>query len=336
MHSLGIDIASIKFDVCLLDVEENRVIGFSTFSNSKQGFVECEKWLEAKVPSIKDINAYMESTGDLELQCYDYFKSCLKEVLVLNPKQVNRFKEVLNIDQKTDKIDAEILARIVVIPQLKSSIKSTKSGESKLFETLGRQRDFLISERTQVSIRKQRLKRNQGAQLPAIILTQLDEQLKILDSQIEAIDAEIFEYIDKNDSFKKTFKCLKSIPGIGDVSGAVILQYVGERGVLFETAEKFCGYAGLYPTQHQSGKAKGQTFLTHKGNRRLRKTFYMCACAMITRTGMWKSYYESKLKTGKKPKQILIAMACKMAKLCWTLAHNQTSFERGKFMPNFA
>ena len=180
------------------------------------------------------------------------------------------------------------------------------------------------------------MERNQGDQLPAIILTQLDAQLRILDEQIDAIEKEILNYINKNDSLKKTFDCLKSIPGIGEISGAIVLQYIGERGLLFETAEKFCGYAGLYPSEHQSGQSKGQAFLTHKGNRRLRRIFYMCACAMISRSGMWKRYYDAKLETGKKPKQILIAMACKLAKLCWTLAHTQTSFKGGIFMPSYA
>jgi transposase len=70
---------------------------------------------------------------------------------------------------------------------------------------------------------------------------------------------------------------LRSIPGIGAVSSACLIAYIGDVH-RFSTPEKLVAYIGLDCRVHQSGASiNGRGYISKKGNRYLRAMLFNAA-----------------------------------------------------------
>lgn len=337
MYSLGVDISQDKFDICLYDTEQEKDLLEKVYHNNDKGFKECEEDLKSNKVELSNLKMYLESTGGLEENFFEYFQKEAKQVYILNAKQVKSFKEALFEDHKTDKIDAKVLSRMIVLPNLKNSYKTQNlSEEMKLYKGYCKQREFLMRQSVSSKIRLKRIIKTKGDKADDFLIKQMNDLIKVLEAQIEELEKKINKTISSDPDLKKSFSFLKNVPNIGNKTAFVLLGYLGKDAKYFADGNKFCAYAGLYPTMRQSGKWVGEKKLTLKGNRELRKALYMCAVSSITRKGKLKNYYESKIKEGKSPMQVLISIANKLARLAWSVVYNQTEYDERKFLVNFS
>ncbi len=77
---------------------------------------------------------------------------------------------------------------------------------------------------------------------------------------------------------------LMSIPGVGPISTATILAYVGDIN-RFESARQLCNYAGLVPRMDSSGQRNVIVGISHRGNPHLRRVMLQGAWAnVLTKT----------------------------------------------------
>jgi len=335
MFSLGVDIADKKFDISLYDPLTNKHIIQSVFTNDETGFIACYNQIKEKCSDLKTLTVFMESTGGLEEPLYDFFYQKVKDCYILNPQQAKNFKKALFIDQKTDNIDAKALALMIIMPQLQKSLKTQNDKMSQVLISLISQREFLIKENTRAVLRKSRISRTKVDGTKDFLVLQLDRNIEHLAKEILIIDKEIMKRIKKNSQYLKNYELLKEIPGIGDKTAKILVSYLGTQAELFASAEKFAAYAGLYPTENQSGNHVGQAKLTYKGCRKLKSSFYNCALSAIRNNGKLNEYYYTKVATGKSKKQVIIALANKLAKLSWSVIKYQKKYDYTKFMPAY-
>jgi Transposase IS116/IS110/IS902 family len=105
---------------------------------------------------------------------------------------------------------------------------------------------------------------------------------------------------------------LVSMPGIAQSSA---LQILGELAVLPADRDirQWVAYAGLDPTEHRSGESvRGLNRLSRTGNGHLRSALYMPALVAIRWEPHLRGFYEHLLSRGKRKKQALLAVACKL------------------------
>ena len=113
---IGIDIAK-EFHVAR--AQDIRGIEFGKsikFNNSLSGYLEFESWInEIKVIEAKEqVNIGMEPTGHYWLNLARYLKAKDYTVVTVNPMHVKKIKELDdNLQTKTDKKDAKIIAQLV-------------------------------------------------------------------------------------------------------------------------------------------------------------------------------------------------------------------------------
>lgn len=81
----------------------------------------------------------------------------------------------------------------------------------------------------------------------SIQITQTIQQIELLDSQLEKIEAEMTDIMKFNDSV------IMTIPGIGYINGGMILGEIGDVH-RFSNPNKLLAFAGLDPSVYQSGK----------------------------------------------------------------------------------
>lgn len=119
------------------------------------------------------------------------------------------------------------------------------------------------------------------------------QQLDLLDGQRQQLEAEITALMDHLPSH------ITSIPGIGPVTGAIILAEIGDVH-RFTSPEKLVAYAGIDPSVYQSGQFTAtQTRMSKRGSPYLRHALWQAAFMATLHDPQLRDYYQRKRAEGK-------------------------------------
>ncbi len=113
---VGIDIAKESHVARAQDIRGIEFGKSIKFNNSLTGYLEFESWVnEIKIAEVKDqVIIGMEPTGHYWLNIARYLKANGYKVVTVNPMHVKKIKELDdNLQTKTDKKDAKIIAQLV-------------------------------------------------------------------------------------------------------------------------------------------------------------------------------------------------------------------------------
>ena len=152
----------------------------------------------------------------------------------------------------------------------------------------------------------------------SIQITQTIEQIELLDSQINKVEAEMTDIMKYNQS------AIMTIPGIGYINGGMILGEIGDIH-RFSKPHQLLAYAGLDPSVKQSGNYKaGSTRMSKRGSRVLRYALINAAHNVVKNNGTFKSYYDKKRAEGKSHYNALGHCAGKLVRVIWKrLTHDE-------------
>lgn len=112
------------------------------------------------------------------------------------------------------------------------------------------------------------------------------QQIEMYTAQLAEIEAAIFEIMDKMDSV------IKTIPGIGNLNGAMIIGEIGDIS-RFEKPYQLLAYAGLDPAIYQSGNFNAaRTRMSKRGSKLLRYALINAAWQTTLVNKTFKNYYD--------------------------------------------
>jgi len=155
-------------------------------------------------------------------------------------------------------------------------------------------------------------------------LRMLIEQMKYIESQVKDTEAEIEAIMEEIDS------PITSIPGIGKITGAVILGEIGniER---FDSPIKLVAFAGIDATVRQSGEFDGTSNrMSKRGSPYLRRALYQSAVvASIGRNPdpILHAFYNKKRSQGKHHGTCIGAVCRKLCYIIYTILKENRPFE---------
>jgi transposase len=295
VYILGVDIAKAKFDVALL-LGERVVHRF--FSNDANGFAALKGGLGRR--GVTHLHVCMEATG----RYWEALATCLHRaghtVSVVNPRRVKSFWESELQRQKTDQVDAGVIARFCRAASPRAW--TPPPAELRELQELVRRLDALKRMETQ---EKNRLS-NPG--MAPVVEADIEDHLAYLRGRIKETERTIAEHINAHPQIKEQRDLLTSIPGIGQTTAALLLGELGEVSN-YVSARQVAAHAGLTPKQFQSGSSiKGKPRLSKMGNVHLRKGLYMCAVVAKHHNPIIKAFCHRLLSTGK-PTMLVIAAA---------------------------
>lgn len=119
------------------------------------------------------------------------------------------------------------------------------------------------------------------------------QQLALLDAQRQQLETEITTLMAQLPQY------ITSIPGIGPITGAVILAEIGDVR-RFTAPEKLVAYAGIDPTVYQSGQfTASQTRMSKRGSPYLRHALWQAAFMATQHDPQLRDYYQRKRAEGK-------------------------------------
>ena len=288
--NIGIDISKDHLDVHRLPGDERR-----RFDNSKAGHKALIRWI-GDTPA----RVVYEPTGYYHRALERALAAAGMPIAKVNPRQARRFAEATGNLAKTDALDAAMLTRMGAVLSLEA--RSVPSGIINDLRDLRTARNALIKDQVAA------LTRAKAITLP-LLKRQNAARLKQIEAQREAVDAEINALIQGDPDLAQRFAILCSIPGIAEVSAAMLLIEMPELGSLNE--KQVAALAGLAPIARQSGNWKGKSFI-RGGRQQVRQGLYMPALVAIRFNADLKTKYEQLIKAGKAPKQAITAVMRKL------------------------
>lgn len=242
-----------------------------------------------------------EATGGQEWALWTYLVQAGADAVQLPPAQIKAFALSRGRRAKTDRIDAELIARFMAFrPEAGRRLPGEKL---RVLRTL-------TTRRAQVVEMRKRLMAQIGARTRqgiAADLDTMDEDLRaMLEAQIHELEQRIAGILVQEEILAAKAELLRSIPGIGPVSAAMLLAEMPELGRM--TAGEAASMTGLAPVSHDSGAMRGRRMIAG-GRRALRHVLFQAALAAACHNPILKVVARRLKEKGKPHKLVIIAIA---------------------------
>ena len=312
--ALGIDVSKGKLDIALL---QGDTVRFYQIPNSPTGYARLGRWLHSV--QGQDLHACLEATGQYGEGIARYLFEQGYAVSVVNPARIKAYAASKLRRFKSDKGDAELIA---VYCQKESPACWSPPEESvRELQYLVRHLDDLKG------MRQQERNRLQSGVSSQRVRDDLVAHLVFLDQQIDRLTRDIRAHIDQHSDLKEQKELLKSIPGIGELTAAVLLGEIGDIRS-FESARQLAAYAGLVPEQRNSGTSvRHKPRLAKTGNAHLRKALYMPAVVARRHNPLMVALSDRMLETGHCVMAIIGAIMRKLLHLAYGVIKTGKPFD---------
>lgn len=334
---LGADISSETFDACLLQVRkiknkykansnsssntvEDREI-CKSFSNTPTGYAQLLRWVESLAPGLlnaKAIHFCMDATGAYSDGLAMFLVDAGQPVSVVNPAWLKHAGLSTGAVNKTDKADGRQAARYARKEQ--PALWRMATPEVRTLTAMVRRLQSLTEHQTQ---EKNRL------QVPGIVgpvKRSIETSLGFLKQQIEELETQIGEHIDRHPGLKADRELLLSIPSVGESLAHWIMAELPDVSI-FDAAKAAAAYAGLNPRLHTSGTSvHKRARISKKGNRNLRRALYMPALSAIRFNPAVKQLFDRLVAKGMARKAALCAAMRKLLMIAYGVLKNRQTF----------
>lgn len=321
----GIDIAKDTFvaGYTTIDTQHNiQQKQSKTFKNNLSGFVEYLNWIENLASKELEMNFTMEATGVYYEGLAYFLYEQGKRVSVLLPNTVKKFGESLNLKSKTDKIDATTKLGQMGVERILPEWKLSSSIYREL-RSLTRERQRLVENRT--AIKNQLHAEKHTARPMKSIIERMEAHIEFINKQIASIEKELKEKVSKDNYVSEKIKKVTTTPGL---SFLTVVTVVAEAQGFdnFTNLKQLNSYAGYDIQIKESGKFKGRTRISKKGNSHIRRALYMPSLSVIGHSQTYKQIYNRLYE--KKGNGLIAGTAIqrKLLGLIYTLWKNDTEF----------
>jgi transposase len=304
MVNVGIDVSKDKLDVKILPSGD-----FHQIPNDKKGVKKLAKILTKDFPEL----IVIEPTAGYEKLAYHSLSQAGMKVALVNPKRVRAFATAINQLAKTDKIDAEVLAKFAIM--IKPPVRPVPEKAITVLQAKMRRRTDLINIKTAES--------NRLAVSADEVKEEITLHIKFLDNSVKLIEKEVYKALKEIPELWEKIKLLQEVPGVGKILAMTLLLELPELGQL--SNKEITALAGLAPITRESGKFKGKKSI-YGGRKELRTALYMPIVSAITHNPVINTFYHRLISKGKLAKVALTACMRKILVILNSIMKNGTKW----------
>lgn len=127
-------------------------------------------------------------------------------------------------------------------------------------------------------------------------------------------------------SMLEDLEIVMSIKGISLKTAVPFLAEVGDINN-YSCYKKLIAFAGLDPSVRQSGKFVGQSKISKRGNRHLRRVLYLMASRVVEENSIFKAYFKKKKNEGMSPQKALFGVIHKLIRVLFSMLTHRTYFK---------
>lgn len=325
----GIDISKDDFRVCLmgsLPERHTKILASSRFGNTAAGFEKFWQWLQKHL-SKHSISCWfvVEATGVYHENLTWFLYEKAQQISVVLPNQAKYFMKSEGLKSKTDKIDAQGLAKMVLVKKLR--IWKPVSPVLRKLRTQTRYYEALQKELTRHNNRLHALLHSYEPDT----LTQkmVEKSIAFLNTQISLIKKSMLRIVKKDQALYQKINRLTTIPGVGMVSAIVVVAETNGFA-LFTSRKQLTSFVGYDVIENQSGKRTGKTKISKKGNTHIRRILYFPSISAVDRAkanNSFKTLYHRVFERTKIKMKGYTAVQRKILCLMFTLWKNEEDFD---------
>jgi len=296
----GIDVSKTTLQVCI----DPTLIGESLQQFSVDNIDQAINTLVDRLHNAKVRLVVLEATGRYHRRIAGSLLSAGIPTKVLNPQRARDFAKSLGKLEKSDPIDAAVLAHFGRSINPKPDVLPQKD-QTELADLISRRR-ALVQMRIAETNRSHDL-------MPRLAASQSKRLLGLIEQQIDALDCEIAKQIQADDDWHNKSQIIDSIPGIGPDSANQLVAVLPELGKL--NRQQIAKLVGVAPLARDSGPFKGQRTIGG-GRADIRTMLYMLAHNAVMYCPRFEYFFKHLRANGKAHK---VAMTACMRKLLVTL-----------------
>jgi len=327
-QTVGIDISMKSFyAVYKVKNQEDKITikGSKSFDNSMLGMKSYYTWCKSrnKSPQCPLIHV-MEATGVYyeELAYFLYERD--EKVSIQLAQKLKYYAKSINLKTKTDKVDARMIASFGMEKNLlESGLWSPPSKQFKMIRDLSREHSRLTKDLTVAKCQLHALNHSHDIYKP--VKRMKLKMIKFYQAQLKLIEKEITKLINKDEKLAQRINNITTIKGLRAITVVKIISEVNGF-LLFKNIAQLVSYSGLDVIENESGKYKGKTKISKKGNARIRAALYMPAVAAATHNTNLKNFYNRINEGREMKKQGVVAVMRKLLILIYTLWKNETTY----------
>lgn len=301
---VGIDVAKDTLDV-VLHLAEHKV--HRVFANSPVGFAALHAWLRSL--KAQQFLLCLEATGSYSDGIAHFLAAQGYPVAVLNPAVLVNYRKSENIRSKNDKLDAELLARYgqekrprlwQPLPPAVLTLRSLLAYRDDVLHMLRQERNRLHAGR-----------------LTAWTRTQIEQHTQHLEQSLKVAEQQLKAHLKDSQELLPIWLRLQSIPGIGWLTAASLIAYIGEIG-RFARVGALVSLAGLAIKQQDSGTSvHGRPQIDRHGHAHLRQVLYWCAITAMRTDPQIQAWAQRLRQRGKPNKVVIVAVMRKLLHIAY-------------------
>lgn len=288
--------------VCGVDVSKHRLDahvepsgGFESFSNDAAGIADLAAFCRRHEVEL----VAMEASGGCERTAFLLLWEAGIACGLTNPKSVRRYAEAMGTLEKTDRLDAGVIARFAIAKGLKPTSPPTPD-QQRLRALVVRLRQVTDD----LTVQKQRRSSTTRTEMVASI----EEVIALLKRQAKTLEGEIGSMIDDDPLWSQLDAALR-IKGVANRAVARLLAELPEIGIYSNKA--VVKLAGLAPLADDSGARAGKRHI--RGGRAGIRSILFLVADIVRRFDDSLSAFHRKLTEAGKPKMVVrIALARKL------------------------
>jgi transposase len=284
---VGIDVSKATLDVAILPTGRHFVV-----SNDEAGIDEILGGFE---DPTKPILVVLEASGGYERPLAAAIAASGIAVCVVNPRQTRDFARATGKLAKTDRLDAEALARFAEAVRPEPRVLPDEEAEE-FSAILARRRQIIAM----MTAEKNRL----GAATSEAVARRIQAHLHWLEKELSRTDRDLDRAIEASPVFRENEALLRSVPGVGPVLCRTLMAELPELGSL--APRELSALVGVAPLNQDSGTLRGRRAVWG-GRARVREALYMGALVATRYNPHIKVFYERLVAAGKPKKVALVA-----------------------------
>ena len=287
----GVDVASKS-----LEARIGQQGAAGSFPNTPEGIAALGAFCQAHQVDL----VAMEATGGYEQQAFALLSQQGLPAAILNPRAVRQFAESMGSLEKTDRIDAGMIAWYAEVKKSPPACLAPQS-QQHLRALVTRLRQLTDIRTAQLN--QQRLVTDRSVQ------ASFTKLLAFVNRQIGDLEQRIAKLIEQDPLWRELNQAFRTIKGVADRTVARMMAEMPEVGTLSnKTISKL---AGVAPLARDSGKYQGRR-VVRGGRASVRDLLFIVASVVGRYEPDFMTFQQRLRAAGKPPKVIRIALAHKL------------------------
>jgi transposase len=287
-----VDVSKARLDVCVMPGSLSR-----SFDNDAAGIAALAAFCRAQAADL----VVMEASGGWERRAFLLLWESGQPCAMANARQVRHYAEAMGVPEKTDRIDAAMIARFAKAKGLRPTPLPSRAQQrlKALVARLRQVTDDLV-------VQKQR----RAALIDDLeMLASLDEVIALLKRQSRTLEGEIGSMIDDDPVWARLAETFRTIKGVADRTIAWLMADLPEIGTYDNKA--IAKLAGLAPIADDSGRRKGRRPV-RGGRAGVRGILFLVAAIAARYDDGLAAFRERLVAAGKEKMVVRIALARKL------------------------